>query len=210
MRLSSDGLPFILPPALAGVALLVAGAPRGGAAVLLASAAIAAFFRDPERRSDAPSSHVLAPADGRIVAAERGDDGSLRIAVFLSVFNVHVARSPVAGDLTRCRRIPGPFAAAFREGAAHNARVQLDVAAPAGPVRVSLMAGLVARRVLPWVDAPARLRRGQRIAIIRFGSRAEVLLPPGFDAVVGPGDRVRAGESTIARPLPDPRDDTDA
>lgn len=200
MRLSSDGLPFILPPALAAVALLAAGLRLPALAVAVLAVLVAAFFRDPDRHSEAPPGNVLSPADGRVVVAERLDDGRLRLAVFLSLFNVHVARSPVSGHLRECRRIPGPCRAAFRDDAVHNARVQLDIESDAGPVDLSLMAGLVARRVLPWVDAPDDLQRGQRIAIIRFGSRAELFLPSGLELAVETGTRVRAGETVIARP----------
>lgn len=205
MRLSSDGLPFLLPLAFVAVALLAAGIPLAALVAVVLTLLVAAFFRDPDRASDAPPGHVLSPADGRVVVAERLADGRLRVAVFLSLFNVHVARSPVGGQLRECRRIPGPFKAAFHPDAARNARVQLDIETRQGPVALALMAGLVARRVLPWVDAPADLQRGQRIAIIRFGSRAELLMPGQLELTVAPGARVRAGETVIAAPRSAPR-----
>lgn len=200
MRLSSDGLPFILPLAVAAVALFAVGADLAAVAVAILALLVTAFFRDPDRDSDAPVDHVLAPADGKVVVAERLADGRLRLAVFLSLFNVHVARSPVSGTLRASRRIAGPYKAAFHEDAARNARVQMDIETASGPVGLSLMAGLVARRVLPWVAAPADLRRGQRLAIIRFGSRAELLLPRRYELTVERGAGVRAGETVVARP----------
>ena len=200
MRIASDGLPFILPPAIAAAACVAAGWPWSALALLTATASITAFFRDPERSSDAPEGHVLSPADGRVIHARTEADGTTFVAIFLSLLDVHVARSPVAGELVHCRRLAGGFAPAFQDRASRNARVELGVATPAGHAQVSLMAGLVARRVLPWVSAPTELRRGQRVAIIRFGSRSEVRLPRGFSPAVTAGERVRAGESIIARP----------
>lgn len=201
MRLSSDGIPFLLPPALAAAGLFATGLILPGIVAAVLATLIGAFFRDPDRTCAAAADRVASPADGKVIVVEREEDRRLRVAVFLSLLDVHVARSPVAGHLTRCRRIPGPYAAAFREEATNNARVQMNIETEAGPVELSLMAGLVARRVLPWVDAPADLRRGHRIAIIRFGSRAEILLPPGFEPTVEPGQTVRAGETILARPI---------
>jgi len=198
MRICPDGLPFVLPPATLGVLLLVAGQPAVAVALLLAAAVIAAFFRDPDRVAAAADTDVVSPADGRVLAVHPTDAGGVVVAIFLSLLDVHVARSPVGGDLRRCRRRPGGYAAAQSAAAAHHARVQMDIESPAGPVRLCLMAGLVARRVLPWVRSPADLHRGQRIAIIRFGSRAEITLPPGHVAAVRPGDRVRAGQTVLA------------
>ncbi len=200
MRISSDGLPFIMPPAVLTVAAAAAGLAAPALVGVLLTGAIAAFFRDPERHSDAAAGSILSPADGRVIHARRDAMGRTHVAIFLSLFNVHVARSPVAGELIECRRRPGGYAAAYRDKASHNARVEMRLRTDSGTVRVALMAGLVARRVLPWVEAPRHLDRGQRIAIIRFGSRAEIELPPGFAPAVETGDRVRAGETVIAMP----------
>lgn len=200
MRICPEALPFVLPPAVAGAVAGALGAWVVAAALLLTAALLAAFFRDPERTSNAPPNAVLAPADGRVVEVQRDADGTSRIAIFLSVFNVHVARAPADGDLHRCERITGSHAAAYRAEAADNARVAMDMHTPQGPMELALMAGAVARRIVMWVAAPARLRRGQRIAIIRFGSRAELRLPPGLEPRVRDGDRVRAGATVVAGP----------
>lgn len=199
MRICSDALPFALPPALVAAVALAAGQTWLAAAAALVAAGVAAFFRDPERHSSAPADQVISPADGRVLFVRSEDDG-LRIAIFLSVFNVHVARAPIGGHLSSSMRLPGGYAAAYHDRASRNARVEMDIETPGGTVHLGLMAGLVARRVLPWVSAPASLQRGQRIAIIRFGSRAELLLPASYEALVHKGDRVRAGETALARP----------
>ncbi len=198
MRICTDGLPFILPLAVGAVVLLVVGQPLGTAIITAVALVVAAFFRDPDRVAEAPPGAVVSPADGVVLAVHGTDSGSIFVAIFLSLFDVHVTRAPAAGELRRCVRRPGGFAPAQLDAASGNARVEMDLQTAAGPLRLSLMAGLVARRVLPWVRAPMALRRGQRIAIIRFGSRAEMTLPPGFVAAVDKGSRVRAGETVIA------------
>jgi len=200
MRIASDALPFALPPAVLAAGALAWGAWIPGLVLALFAAAIAAFFRDPDRHSDAPADHVLSPADGKVLAVGHDAEGKLKVVIFLSLFNVHVARSPVAGRLVRAERIPGGYAAAYRDEAAQNARVDMMVESAQGPVQFALMAGLVARRVLPWVSAPAELSRGQRVAIIRFGSRAEIRLPGSFEPTIAEGAAVRAGATVIARP----------
>ncbi len=198
MSIRSDSLPFVLPLAVVTVLLATTGSYLAFVAGFV-TLGVAAFFRDPERISNAPDGVLLSPADGRVLAVQESDDGHTRITIFLSVFNVHVARSPAAGTLTRSAAKGGGFAAAFSDKADNNARVEMTIRTPAGPVDVTLFAGLVARRVLPWVSAPTELRRGQRIAIIRFGSRARVVLPAAYVASLREGDSVRAGVTPIAR-----------
>ena len=197
MRISPDGLSFFLPPAAIAAGLLAMGHAALAGAFALLALAVAAFFRDPERVTDAPAGAAVSPADGRVIGADDTADGC-RVSIFLSLFDVHVARAPVGGRLLRCVRRAGGTAPAFSPRAERNARVEMTIAGPAGTTELRLMAGLVARRVLPWVAAPRPLRRGQRVAIIRFGSRADVLLPPGYRASVRVGDRVRAGVTPIA------------
>jgi len=206
MPIRSEALPWVLPPALVTVAAAATG--QTGAAVVLAllAGALAAFFRDPERTSDAPEWALLSPADGRVVEVEQDDDGA-SIAVFLSVFNVHVTRAPVTGRLLRCEEHAGGFRAAFRSDASDNFRYALAIATPWGRVELDLIAGAVARRIVPWVEADDPLLRGQRIALIRFGSRAELRMPAGCEPVVAVGDPVRAGVTPVARA---PRHDTPA
>jgi phosphatidylserine decarboxylase len=146
---------------------------------------------------------VLSPADGRVVEV-RADDHGVQVAVFLSVFNVHVTRAPLAGRLLGWERVAGGYAMAFRNAASHNARHRVLLDTAGGRVELSLMAGAVARRIVPFVAPPQTLARGQRIALIKFGSRAELRLPVGYLAVVSVGDRVRAGSSVIATLPPYP------
>lgn len=200
MFIRSEALPYVLPGAVAAAVAAAAGQLWVALALALSAAALGAFFRDPERISKCPPGAVLSPADGRVVEVN-DDEGGTRVAIFLSVFNVHVTRAPLGGRLLEWERIAGGYAMAFRSAASHNARHRVFIDAPRGKVELSLMAGAVARRVVPFVAPPEELTRGQRIALIKFGSRAELRLPPGYTAVVSVGDRVRAGESVIAEAI---------
>ena len=106
--------------------------------------------------------------------------------------------APFAGELRSWQRVGGGYAFAFRKSASHNARSVLSMATAVGPLELSLMAGAVARRVVQWVQPGRELERGERLALIKFGSRAELRLPRGCVAVVSVGDQVRAGETIVA------------
>jgi len=204
MSIRSEALPYALPGAFAAAIAASTGHFWIAAALALLAAALGAFFRDPERPASGPPEAVLSPADGRVIEV-RSDERGVELAIFLSVFNVHVTRSPLAGRLLEWERITGGYAMAFRDAATHNARHRVLLESAHGEVELSLIAGAVARRVVPFVAPPQDLARGQRIALIKFGSRAELRLPAGYAAVVSVGDRVRAGETVIANaPLGNP------
>lgn len=205
-----EGAPFIALPsvfallaALAGV-LLGEGLLLVAAAVLLAAAALCAlFFRDPERLPPDSEDAVVAPADGRVTAVTAAGDGDRpgrRVSIFLSLFDVHVNRSPAAGRVASVTYRPGAFRAAFRADAAErNERNELEMDCGRGLLQIRQIAGVVARRIVCRAAPGERLQRGERFGLIRFGSRTEVLLPPNCRPTVRPGDRVRGGETVIAR-----------
>jgi len=156
---------------------------------------VAWFFRDPRRTPPDDADALIAPADGRIIRA-----GPDRISIFMNVFNVHVCRTPSAGTVSRVQHSPGRFLAAFRDDASdHNERTEVLVEGPGGTVRFVLIAGLVARRIVCKVEPGRLLRAGERVGLIRFGSRVDVDLPEGAAVRVKLGDRVVAGETVIAR-----------
>ena len=154
------------------------------------------FFRDPERSIPTDPALVLAPACGRIIRADAS-----RVSIFMNVFDVHVCRSPVAGRVVSVDHANGKFLAAFRDDASeHNERVVIVVQPARGaPVRMVLVAGLVARRIICRVAPGRELAAGERIGIIRFGSRVDVDIPPGFAPAVAIGDRTVSGETAVAR-----------
>ena len=172
----------------------------------LAAAPVAAFFRDPERDLPDDESAVVAAADGRVLSVERltderfGDGEFLRIAVFLSVLDVHVNRSPVAGKVVDYFVADGGYAAAMKPDAEHNVAAYTVLDTDRGTVVVAQRTGLIARRIVQRAPVGRAAGPGERFGLIRFGSRTDVYLPAdAADALVAPGDRVIGGASVIAR-----------
>ena len=123
-----------------------------------------------------------------------------RVTIFLSVFNVHVQRAPVAGGIGHYSHRSGRYLAAWREEASSsNERASLGIDTGAGPVLVRQIAGLVARRIVTYPREGDRVAKGDRIGLIRFGSRVDLFLPPDWPVTVEPGDVVRGGETPVAR-----------
>jgi phosphatidylserine decarboxylase len=198
---------YVLVPGTLGTGLLLARRARLGLPVLGLAGAIALFFRDPERPLPDDPDLVYAAADGVVRSIDDGvvDDWlpsspAVRISVFLSLLNVHVNRSPVTATVTATQEIDGGFAPAFADRSEVNYRHRVALDGPQGPMVLVLIAGLVARRISRWVDRGDQVVAGQRISLIHFGSRTDVLLPTGtVDVLVRPGDRVRAGVTPLAR-----------
>jgi phosphatidylserine decarboxylase len=203
---------FAPEAAVASLPLLVGGALAAWAGVpwlalpLVALGAFgAAFFRNPERALPADPDAVVAPADGRVmeVGVCELPDGrkALRIGIFLSVFDVHVNRAPVAGRVVSIARSGSAYLAAFRaEAAARNVQLALELETASGArVGVVQITGWIARRIVCHAQVGEWIPRGVRYGLIRFGSRTDVLLPPGSVATVKPGDKVSGGASIIGR-----------
>jgi phosphatidylserine decarboxylase len=155
----------------------------------------AAFFRDPDRT---PGAGVVSAADGRVRAVERDGD-RWRISVFMNVTDVHVNRLPVDARVETVGDAGAGHRAAYRPDAAHNVQRLYRLATPIGPVEVVQMTGVFARRLVSFVQPGTTGRKGDRFGMIVLGSRVDVLLPAAATPTVRVGDRVRAGESTIAR-----------
>ena len=167
------------------------------------------FFRDPERVTPARPGLVVSPADGIVSLIEpavpppelgMADAPLTRVSVFMSVFNCHVNRSPVAGEVAAISYRPGKFLnASLDKASADNERNSLRILMDDGrDLAVVQIAGLVARRILCFVTPGDRLDRGQRFGLIRFGSRLDVYLPPGVAPLVALGQTMVAGETVIA------------
>lgn len=186
--------------------------------LLLASAGVFAFFRDPERVVPQTDGAILSPADGIVsLIAEvepplelQIDDGSglpglpygpvTRVSIFMSVFNVHINRTPVGGTVRRVVYIPGSFMSAELDKASEENERQHILVERTDGLRIGFtqIAGLVARRIVPFVKPGDILAKGQRVGLIRFGSRVDVYLPAGTDPKVMIGQTVIAGETVIA------------
>jgi phosphatidylserine decarboxylase len=193
-----------LPLALAGVAGAL-GAPWLGGLLLACTLFVAAFFRNPPRFIEGDERSVVAPADGRVLDAGEIElaDGTKakRVGIFLSVFNVHVNRAPIAGRVVSIERGGSAYLAAFNPRAeSANVRCTLTLDTAQGErVRVVQITGLIARRIVCHPRVGEWLRRGDRYGLIRFGSRTDVVLPISAELRVRRGDHVRGGSSILAQ-----------
>ncbi len=173
------------------------------------TAYVAYFFRDPERVTPLRDGLVVAPADGRVSSIETlrppvelqlGDEPRQRVSIFLSVFDVHINRAPIAGRVVRSIYVPGAFLnAALDKASEDNERRSLVIAQPNGTeIAVVQIAGLIARRIVTFKGEGTSVGVGERFGLIRFGSRVDVYLPPGKTCLVAVGQRAVAGETVLA------------
>ena len=195
MTLDPAGKPFVAVATVVAVALAF-WSPWSGVAGAALVLFVLNFFRDPERRTPDDPRALVSPADGKVIRADRE-----RVSIFMNVFDVHVCRSPAGGRITSVTSEAGRFLAAMKDAASDsNERTVLVVAVPErGSVRFALVAGLIARRIVCRVAPGREVRAGERIGMIRFGSRVDVDVPVGAEPVVRIGDRVVAGETVVAR-----------
>ena len=203
-----EGWRFVGVFAVVTVLLFWAWEPLGWLGVV-ATAWCAYFFRDPERVTPLKAGLVISPADGRISAIEQvvpppelelPREAVTRISVFMNVFDVHVNRAPVEGRIKRLSYVPGLFLNAdLDKASADNERQALTLEMADGRhLGVVQIAGLIARRIVKFVDEGDQLFAGQRFGLIRFGSRVDVYLPQGACAIVSIGQRAIAGETVLA------------
>jgi phosphatidylserine decarboxylase len=161
------------------------------------------FFRDPERVIPQDSSTIVSPADGRIVVItgeENAGRPGTRISIFLAIWNVHVNRCPAAGVITKVDYHPGKFLAAWKaQASTQNEQNIFTLATPAGTIEFKQIAGLIARRVVAWKRPQDAVSRGERIGLVRFGSRVDLWIPEGSELLVKVGDTVHGGSSVLAR-----------
>lgn len=194
---------FGAPPLLLGLAALVPGWYWAAGVLIFLGLFVFYFFRDPERTPPADRDAVVSPADGRVVViAEEELEGKpgRRISVFLSVWDVHVNRSPFAGTIRKVEYRPGKFHAAFFARASEeNEQNVFYMETARGLLMFKQIAGWIARRVVSWKEPGASVSTGERIGMIRFGSRMDVWLPIEAEIVVKKGQFVSAGSSTLAR-----------
>src|SRR5881394_4119678 len=198
-----EGYYFGLPQlVLGGVSYLLHWYAAAAVLVFLALF-IFSFFRDPERVIPSEPGAVVSPGDGRVVVVtdeeSEGKPGK-RVSIFLAVWNVHVNRSPAAGTITKMEYRPGKFLAAMRERAsAENEQNVFTLSTDAGEMVFKQIAGLIARRVVSWKKAGEKVARGERIGLVRFGSRVDVWVPQQVQILVKLGANVKGGSSVLAR-----------
>ena len=198
-----EGYYFGVPPlVLGGVCFFLHWYVATGFLVLLALF-VFSFFRDPERVIPSEPGAVVSPGDGRVVVVtdeENAGRPGKRISIFLAVWNVHVNRSPAAGTITRMEYRPGKFLAAMRERASmENEQNVFTLSTDAGEMVFKQIAGLIARRVVSWKKPGDKVFRGERIGLVRFGSRVDVWVPKDAEILVKLGQNVKGGASVLAR-----------
>jgi phosphatidylserine decarboxylase len=206
MKFAIEAAPFVIPPAIIAIAAISAFLVFERSylfvlAIIFAVIAIALlmFFRDPARVIPEGENIVLAPADGRVLFSDTLQDGRKRVAIFMSVFNVHINRCPVSGTVHRIDDKPGTyFNAVTDEAAQGNACVDVSAATQSGPVAWRQISGLIARKISCQLKPGDVVRAGDRFGLIYFGSRMEVYLPASATLIAHQGEDVRAGESIIA------------
>lgn len=161
--------------------------------------AIMLFFRDPERKTPDGEKLIVSPADGRIIKIDN-IDGRPLISIFLSIFNVHVNRAPVSGTVKNLQFRPGKFFSAFKEKAMkENQKNEIELETPSGIVKMNQVTGSVARRTIFYNKIGDSLKAGQRVGLIRFGSRVDLILPPGSSIEVKLKQRVVGGKTVLGR-----------
>jgi phosphatidylserine decarboxylase len=202
--IAREGWPF-LALAVAAAALLSWYSLLGSVPLWIVAIFVLQFFRDPARAVPGDTNTVVSPADGRIVAVEKAHDPyldreTIKVSVFMNVFNVHSNRAPVDGEVKQAWYKAGSFVnAALDKASTENERNALWIRAEAGADVVCVqVAGLIARRILCYVKAGDVLQRGQRYGFIRFGSRVDVYLPPSARIKVALGDKVYAASTVLA------------
>ena len=212
MRVAREGFPLIIIAAILPLLAILYAARRGHWAAWLLSAVLVVvacwvvyFFRDPERTGERGDRVVTSPADGRVVLITEVDEPafihgrSMRVSIFMNVFNVHVNRYPVSGTVKYVQYNPGKFLnAAVEKSSLENE--QRSVGIESGPYRILVrqIAGLIARRIVTYSREGERVEQGERMGLIRFGSRVDVFLPTDAAVRVKIGDLTTAGSTSLA------------
>src|ERR1700733_6233173 len=198
-----EGYYFGLPPLVLGVAAVLAPWVFLGAILVGLALFVFYFFRDPERVISSEPGALVSPADGRIVVVtdepNKGIPGK-RVSIFLAIWNVHVNRSPEAGTITGMEYRPGKFLAAMvARASTENEQNVISLSTAAGEMMFKQIAGLIARRVVCWKKSGDVVARGERIGLVRFGSRVDLWVPRDAEILVTLGDNVKGGSSVLAR-----------
>jgi phosphatidylserine decarboxylase len=203
MPIAREGWVFILPPLGLAVVLWALGWQAAAVAAAALAVAVALFFRDPRREVPRGEGLILAPADGTVVRVTpySGDElggEATQMSIFLSVLDVHVNRAPFPAVVEKVEYRSGSFRLAWQsEASASNEQNLIVLKAPEGRLAVKQIAGFLARRIVCRVVTGQKLEAGERIGMIRFGSRVDLIVPARAEVHVKPGDRVKGGVSVM-------------
>jgi phosphatidylserine decarboxylase len=203
--IAKEGYPFIAFSAFVTLIIAVLGYDILALPALALTTFVVCFFRDPERIGPVSEDALISPADGKVILIEKIiDDQYLlgqvyKISIFMNVFNVHVNRVPVSGTVEKIIYSPGKFYSADSDrGAMHNEHCATLLRSASGHrLAFVQVAGLIARRIVCWLEADDQVRRGQRFGLIRFGSRVDLYIPTQTQLEIAVGQKVRAGETVI-------------
>ena len=195
--IAADAFRFLIPLLILTAASFAMGWIAVGVFLLLLTSFVAFFFRNPPRTIPTDPSIIVSPADGKVVKIDRVGNVT-KVSIFLSLFNVHVNRSPIAGNIEALDYRKGKFKAAYNHAASvENERNTIMVSNGRINLVFIQIAGVVARRIVFWKRIGDRVEKGDLVGLIRFGSRVDILFPAGTEVTVAVGDRVRGGSSPI-------------
>ena len=199
MSMVIDGIYYALALTAGGAAVWYLSRPVFSIPLFILALFCLYFFRDPERI--VPEGPVaVSPADGKVVAIRADSAASTRISIFLNIFDVHVNRSPIAGNIRNVEYTKGQFLVASREiASSRNERNTVTIEGAGTSVGFAQIAGLIARRIVFYKKPGDAVAKGERVGLIKFGSRVDVFLGPEWEIAVKPGDRVQGGSSILAR-----------
>jgi len=204
--IAKEGYPFIFYSAFVTLISALFGSLLMTLVLLAITSFILMFFRDPERMTPEGGNCVIAPADGKVIVSEPvrdvrfSEDELLKVSIFMNVFDVHVNRVPLSGTVKRVVYVPGTFLAADNEQAGLKNEYCAVTVTGSDDREVTFVqiAGLIARRIVCWIESGDSVTRGRRFGLIRFGSRVDIYLPKESEIVVRLGQKVTAGETIIA------------
>ena len=200
MGIVRESIPYILVPALLGIAAAVLGYWYVAAFLFVIALFMAFFFRDPKRVPPADTDVVVSPADGKVTRVGPAGSNSTVVSIFLSPLDVHINRSPIPGKIVDVLYSPGKFLMATNEKASLvNEQNALTIQGEKITVVCKQIAGILARRIVCWKAEGDSLGLGERFGMIKFSSRTDVLLPANVRVTVKEGDRVRGGTTVIGR-----------
>jgi phosphatidylserine decarboxylase len=202
--IAREGIVYVLLPAVLAVVFVVVGFWPVAVAFGILAAFMAFFFRDPRRQTPSDPTVVVAPADGRVTRVKpvdnNRDSSATVVSIFLSPFDVHINRAPIAGKITNVSYTRGKFLMATDEKASLvNEQNAITIEGETITVVCKQIAGILARRIVCWKQAGERVALGERFGLIKFSSRTDVLLPTNVEVLVAEGARVKGGITVIGR-----------
>ncbi len=202
--MAKESLYFIVPIFIFSLFFFLIGIPCVACVVILLAFPVLYFFRDPERIPPEDENVLVSPADGKVMSIEELNHPTKggpykRISIFMSPLDVHVNRSPLDGQIVSIERKGGGYLPAYKPESVENEKVIIEISSENRKFVVEMIAGIMARRIKPFVSPGEKVKRGQRIGIIMLGSRVDFYFPPCYEVLVKEEEKVKAGLTAIVR-----------